>query len=265
MVDALAEKIKSSGGKIYLNRPVSKILSDHGKVTGVLDKDGNFIPAEVVTASGGAREIFLKLVGEDRLPSNFIRRVNNLPLMGSVFMVHLGVGFDPSVYTHGVCTYYYGSYDIEGCIAEARAGIYHEGRHGFVVHIPSLHSPNMAPLGHHAITIYTICPDRLQEGSWSSRRIEYADKLTEYAEKHIPGLREHTCVRVILTPEDFRNRVFIDPHAFGGIAPYLGAARIPHKTPIEGLWFIGAQSESGGGVNNVIPAAYKVAKKIIES
>jgi phytoene dehydrogenase-like protein len=265
MVDALAGKILNSGGRILLNRPVSKIVSNQGKVTGVLDKDGNFTSAEVVIASGGARETFLKLVGEEHLPEYFVRRVNNLPLMGSVFMVHIGVDFDLSVYTHGVCTYYYGSYDIEGCVAEARAGIYHEGRHGFVVHIPSLHSPEMAPAGHHSITIYTICPDRLLEGTWSSRRIEYADKLTEYAEKYIPGLREHTCVRVILTPEDFRTRVYIDPHAFGGIAPFLGTTRIPHKTPIEGLWFIGAQSESGGGVNNVIPAAYKVAKKIAES
>jgi phytoene dehydrogenase-like protein len=265
MVDALARKIEHSGGRILLNRPVLKIVSSNGKVSGVLDQDGNYFPADLVIASGGARETFLKLVGEELLPSDFIRRVKNLPLMGSVFMVHLGVNYDPSIYTHGVCTYYYGSYDIEGCVAEARAGIYHEGRHGFVVHIPSLHSPEMAPVGHHSITIYTICPDRLQEGTWSSRRLEYADKLIEYAEKHIPGLREHTCVRVILTPEDFRDRVYIDPHAFGGIAPFLNAARIPYKTPIEGLWFIGAQSESGGGVNNVIPTAYKVAKKLVKS
>jgi len=34
-------------------------------------------------------------------------------------------------------------------------------------------------------------------------------------------------------------------------------------TSIEGLWFVGAQSEIGGGVNNVIPGAYRVAKNII--
>ena len=53
----------------------------------------------------------------------------------------------------------------------------------------------------------------------------------------------------------------------GLILAELGLAdkvRIPHRTPIRGLWFIGAQSESGGGVNNVIPAAYKVAKMIAE-
>jgi len=54
-------------------------------------------------------------------------------------------------------------------------------------------------------------------------------------------------------------------HAFGGIAPIKGAWRVPHRTPISGLWFVGAQSESGGGVNAVIPAAYKTALKIMRT
>jgi phytoene dehydrogenase-like protein len=44
----------------------------------------------------------------------------------------------------------------------------------------------------------------------------------------------------------------------------LGASRLPFRTPIRGLWFVGAQSESGGGVNNVIPGAYKVARSILQ-
>lgn len=39
--------------------------------------------------------------------------------------------------------------------------------------------------------------------------------------------------------------------------------RIAHRTPVEGLWFIGAQSESGGGVNSIIPSVYRVAKEIL--
>jgi hypothetical protein len=31
------------------------------------------------------------------------------------------------------------------------------------------------------------------------------------------------------------------------------------------LWFVGAQSESGGGVNNVIPGAYKTAQAILKA
>jgi phytoene dehydrogenase-like protein len=74
---------------------------------------------------------------------------------------------DPSPYVHGVCTYYYGTYDLDRGLDDAESGVYHEGRDGFVVHVPSLHSPEMAPEGKHAMTIYTIAPDRLQEGTWA--------------------------------------------------------------------------------------------------
>ncbi len=65
-------------------------------------------------------------------------------------------------------------------------GVYHEGRDGFVIHIPSLHSPEMAPPGHQAMTIYTICPDTLRDGDWEELKEEYADKLIAYAEERHP-------------------------------------------------------------------------------
>jgi prolycopene isomerase len=184
--------------------------------------------------------------------------------MDSVFMVHLALDFDPSPYLHGPVTYYYGTYDVEGEIARGRQGEYHEGKAGFVVHVPTLHSPSMAPDGHHAMTIYTICPDRLKDGDWQSHRHEYADKLLGYAERYIPGLRQRARIMEVLTPDDWRLRTHTDHHAFGGIAPVLGSWRVPHQTPLPGLWFVGAQSESGGGVNSVIPAAYKTAQKILQ-
>ena len=262
LVEALVARIESLDGQVFTNRPVTKINIENNRVTGVLDGAGEFTPAEVVIASGGANETFFKLVGEDQLPAEFAQQIREIALMDSVFMVHLGVDFDPSPYVHGVCTYYYGTYDIEGGVALAKSGQYHEGKDGFVVHIPSLHSPQMAPEGQHAITIYTICPDRLATGDWESQKETYADKLIAYAEKYIPGLAEHTQLRVILTPEDFRHRTHLDHHAFGGIAPVMGKSGAPHQTPIEGLWFVGAQSESGGGLPNVIPAAYRTAKAI---
>jgi phytoene dehydrogenase-like protein len=121
----------------------------------------------------------------------------------------------------------------------------------------------MAPSGHHAVTIYTIAPNTLKEGAWSERREELADKLVECAERYIPGLRAHTKVRVILTPEDFRSRVHQRRHAFGGIAPVMGQTNPSHRTPIENLWFIGSQSESGGGVMAVMKGARKVANMLV--
>lgn len=265
LVEALGDSVREHGGQIHTNCAITGIHLEDGAVAWVVDQQERVTPADVVVASGGAKETFFKLVGQEHLPPNFAHQVDEIALMDSVFMVHLGVDFDPSPYVHGVCTYYYGTYDIKGGVEQAKAGLYHEGKDGLVVHIPSLHSPEMAPDGQHAITVYTICPDTLNEGSWEECKEAYADKLVAYAEAHIPGLAARTQVRVILTPDDFRRRTHLDHHAFGGIAPVMGVSGIPHRTPISGLWFVGAQSESGGGINAVVPAAYRTAQAILKT
>ncbi len=263
LVDAFVKVIQEHGGSVFTSRAVKRILVENNHVTGIIDQNGEQIPADIVVASGGAKETFLELIDSEHLPAGFVSHVKDIPLMDSVFMLHLGVDFDPTPYVHGVCTYYYGTYDIEDAIAQARQGNYHEGRDGFVVHIPSLHSPEMAPPDCHSMTIYTICPDHLREGSWQECKEEFAVKLIGYAEQHIIGLSSHVRVAEILTPDEFRQRTHLHHHAFGGIAPILGSWRVPNLSPIQGLWFVGAQSESGGGVNSVIPVAYKTAQAIL--
>jgi len=264
LMQAMAEAVQSCGSTIHLNCAVEKIVLQDNRACAVVDQQGKVHECDLVIASGGAKETFTRLLPEGSLTQEFIDKVLSIPLMGSVFMVHLGVDYDPSEVLHTVCTYFYGSYEIEGEVNRARAGIYHEGEAGFVVHFPSLRSPAMAPKGKHALTIYTICPDKLADGDWETRKEQYADKLLEYAEKKLPGLRKHIVVRHILSPVELRKLTHLDHHAFGGLAPVMNSWKIPHKTPVEGLWFIGAQSESGGGINNVIPSAFKVAKRILE-
>ena len=43
--------------------------------------------------------------------------------------------------------------------------------------------PDFAPEGKHCVTLYTVCPDTLSEGSWESVKEGYADRLMELAEK----------------------------------------------------------------------------------
>jgi phytoene dehydrogenase-like protein len=183
--------------------------------------------------------------------------------MESVFMVHLGVDMDPGNYQPAALCYYYGTYDIEGGVQQCRDGNYHEGRDGFLIYVPSMHSPDLAPDGHHAVTIYTIAPNILREGSWEGRREELAEKLVVEAERFIPGLQAHAQVAMTLTPDDFRRRTHLRHHAFGGIAPVMGVPNPAHRTPVEGLWFVGAQSESGGGVAGVMTGARKVVRGLL--
>jgi phytoene desaturase len=262
LVEAVASVVREKGGRLHTSSPVRRILLERERVRGVELADGERVEADLVLASGDARECFLKLVGREALPSDFAAKIDDVPLMESVFMVHLGVDMDPTPYQDVALNYYYGTYDIQGAVAHTQQGPYHEGKDGFLIYTLSLHSPNMAPPGQHAITVYTIAPNKI-EGGWEARRKEMTDKLLHEAEKIIPGLRENAKVIVSLTPNDFCKLTQMpDHHSFGGFRPVLGKHGAPHRTPFEGLWFIGAQSDAPGGVNGVMLAARKVHNMI---
>jgi phytoene dehydrogenase-like protein len=225
--------------------------------------DGRIEPAERILASGGMKELFFDLVGLEKIPPALVTQIEANRLMESVLMVQLGIDFDPTPWQPAALCYYYKTYDLEKAVRRLRSGDYHEGKNGFLIYVPSLHSPSLAPMGKYAVTIYTVAPDTLAEGTWSRRKEELADKLVAEAEAHIPGLRQHTLTRMILTPEDYRLRTAQKHHSFGGVPPVIGNKPPAHKTHIKNLWFIGAQSESTGGVLNVMVGAQKVAKRIL--
>ena len=267
LVAAMADMVRAGGGHIRTNAPVRQIVVENSQVTGVVLNDGHREPADLVLPSGGACETFFGLIGREHLPADFVARVDNVAFMESVLMVHVGIDLDPTPYQPAALCYYYNTYEVEGGVSRCQSGEYHEGRDGFLIYIPSLHSPELAPPGHHAVTIYTIAPNHLREGTWTDRRQELADRLLAEAEKALPRLREHVRTQIILTPDDWRVRTHQVHHSFGGAAPVMGKGGaspggVPHRTPVRGLWFIGSQSESRGGVAGVIAGARKAINLI---
>ena len=119
----------------------------------------------------------------------------------------------------------------------------------------------MAPPEKHALTVYTVAPNRI-EGGWDARKKEMIDKLLVEAERIIPGLRKKTLTQWTLTPKEFGILTHMrEHHSFGGFRPVMGRGGAPHRTPFRGLWFIGSQSESGPGVWTQIISSRAVFKK----
>ena len=199
--------IIEKNGSVKTSTKVEKIIIENNCATGVKLSDGSVDSADIVIASGSIPDIFDDVIGRENLPKDLIDKIDNLRYMESCFFVHLGVNFNPLRSQKKQLCYYYGTYDIEGAIEESRKGIYHEGKEGFLIYVPSIHSPEMAPEGKYAVTIYTICPDRLADGTWEEKKEEYADLLIQEAEKKIPGLYEGIETKMIMTPADFRKQI----------------------------------------------------------
>jgi phytoene desaturase len=256
--------ILTNGGSVKSSTKVERIIIENGMATGVKLKDGTMELADIVLSSGSIPDIFDDVIGRENLPEELKKQIDDLRYMESCFFVHLGVNFNPLRSQPKQLCYYYQTYDIETAVEESRKGIYHEGKEGFLIYVPSIHSPEMAPEGKYAVTIYTICPDRLKEGTWEEKKDHYADLLIMEAEKKIPGLFEGIETRMIMTPNDFRKRINAKRHSFGGLAPIMGQSGLSHKTPIKNLWYIGAYSESGGGVAGTMWGTRNVVKKILD-
>jgi phytoene dehydrogenase-like protein len=116
----------------------------------------------------------------------------------------------------------------------------------------------MAPAGKHALTIFTVAPNRIDRG-WDARKNEMIDKLLVEVERIIPELRKKTVIQWTITPKDFGILTHMrEHHSFGGFRPVINRTGATHRTPFRGLWFIGSQSESGPGVWTQIISSRKV-------
>jgi len=262
--EALADYITKHGGCISYGTVVDKVLVENGIAKGVRLADGTTVAADMVAGCGAGKDFFEKCVGLEHLSKEYREILQNFRPMEAVFMVHLGVDYDPMHYLRSPLTYCYGMYDLSAATAKLRSHIYHGGHDGYLIYVPSHHAPDFAPEGKHCITIYTVCPDTLAEGAWEDVKDHYADQLIALAEKQLPGLSSHIVTRRIMTAADYQTYTHMEKSSFGGVVPIWKQKNPPHVTGIAGLYFIGQQSENGGGIGAVMTgakAAWEKARK----
>lgn len=263
--EALAKYIEDHGGKFIYNTVVNKVIVEDKIAKGVILENGEEIYSDVVVGCGAGKDFFFDTVGKEHLSEEYINILNTFRPMEAVFMLHLGVDMDPNEYMRSSLSYCYGMYDLHEATVKLRTGVYHEGDDGYLIFIPSNHADDFAPKGHHCVTIYTIAPDTLKEGTWEEKKEEYAKKLIKLAEKQLPNLSEHIKSMKIMTAENYREYTHMKKSSFGGVVPIWNQKNPPHITPVKGLYFVGQQSENAGGLGNVVNGAIQAYEKAFKS
>ena len=262
--EALAAYIQDHGGTISYGAVADKVLIENKTAAGIRLSDGTEVAADMVVGCGAAKDFFEQAVGLEHLSAAYRQILGSFRPMEAVFMVHLGVDYDPMEHLRSPLTYCYGMYDLSAATERLRSHVYHGGDDGYLIYVPSHHAPDFAPEGHHCVTLYTVCPDTLTEGDWEDVKERYADRLVALAEARLPGLSSHTVTRKIMTAKDYRQYTHMEKSSFGGVVPIWNQKNPPHDTGIGGLYFVGQQSENGGGVGAVMlgaKAAWEKAKE----
>ena len=280
LTDAIARSGTAHGLEIRTQAEVSRILTSDGEASGVALASGEIVQGKCVIANAHAKTTFLKLLPEEALPEDFLRKVRSIRTRSSVFKVHLGVTALP----------HYTAFSAERCGFPYPVSVRFGDSVGYLekafddikgndvseapflaVMVPSLRDHTLAPEGMHLVSIFgghvVYEPD---ESRLPSLRAKVLAKVLSLIERHAPGFRQHVVHSEVLTPRDLELRfdlhgghvhhgdLTIDQAFFrrpvGGFADY--------RTPIKRLYLASSSAHPGGGVTGV--PGYNAAREILK-
>lgn len=242
--NTLAKTIKEHGGKILLKTEVENILAPQGKVTGVKTIAGDVFHVPIVLANGDIVKTLTELVPKASLSSKYTEKIRGMKRGPTALLISLGLKTVPKL--------------------PARVFI-----EDFGIGNPAVIDDSIASKGYAPMTILYLLPEK-DAAQWIANAPNYEDKKNNAYEIIIrtiertiwPEIRANIIFKEIATPETFKRYAGT---LHGNI---YGTARNevrPHiKSPIEGLFLIGAGTQAGAGIEAVVVSGTHAANLIIQ-
>lgn len=231
--NALASAVEAHGGTIMLNYRADRILTDRRRVRGIRSGE-EIYQAHVVVANVNPRTCVLQLVEASEIGGLYIDYIKALPMSHSAFVVYAGIDDDLSSYPSLI-------ENLDG---------------DFRIVINSNVDPRFAPRGRSSITLiapmgYRDFPPR-DERDYDDRKRQLAALLIRKAEDVIPGLSEKVSTLDAATPRTLESYTSIPEGALYGFEQSAHTRRPHFRAPIKGLYFAGASTFPGAGVESVV-------------
>jgi phytoene desaturase len=141
------------------------------------------------------------------------------------------------------------------------------GDFSLYLHRPTATDPSLAPDGCDAFYVLSPVPHLDSDVDWSDTAETYRKAIEQsLSDTVLPDLADHIATSRMLTPIDFRERLFSEKGAAFGLQPLLlqTAWFRPHNKSeeIDGLYLVGAGTHPGAGMPGVISSA-KVLDSIV--
>lgn len=244
---------------IYYETPVSKIVVDHGKVTGVLTEDGKVFTADKYICNVDPQFVSHKLIGRENFPDNYLAPLN-YEYSHTGLMLYLGIRGDLSSQDFGSHNIWHlEGWDMNEMWKKMLAGDYSEP--WIYMGTPNLHSsaPGIAPPGYSILEVGTLGGyDYFKKlrglgdkgKAYQEEKTRIRDILLRIIrEKYIPDLNERLVLKVAGSPTT--NEHFVRAprgNAYGQhLTPEnMGAGRLKAHTPFSNLFWCNASSGYGG-------------------
>ena len=269
--ESLADVVEESGGKIRLGTLATKIDIEDGRAVQVHTEDDVCYRSCYVVANNNAPDLFLGMIGEEYLPTDYVDQLKNTEIGMSCFQVYLGVDKDFSDYFNGIHEFsIMTSWDQSENFRYISEG--DPERAGLAAVNYSMVDPTAAPEGKKVIVLTSVLPYDWEEAPGWNLDLGYESyrDLKEYlaavfirrAEEYLPGLSDHIEVMEVGTPRTMQGFT-LNPKGtiFGwdNTPEQSLFERLPQRTPIRNLFLAGAWTFPGGGQSAVIQSGIAAA------
>lgn len=266
LANTLVTMIKYAGGEVRTSAEVAQIILQNGRTTGVAMTNGDTFMAPLVISTANPRHTFFDLVDPYELDPSFIRGVEQIKFRGATARLNLALDGLPSFAGVEQTNWLKGRILIASSLAyleqAADAGKYGQfaSHPALEIRIPTLNDPDLAPPGHHIMTIWAqSAPYHLQGMDWNAQRDRLTQTILQTVCSYVPNLPDHILHQQLLTPADLE-QLYGAPEGnlyHGELAldqlllmrPVAGWGQ--YRTPIAGLYFAGSGAHPGGGVTGM--------------
>src|SRR5213594_618372 len=185
--NAIAGAAREAGAEIRTKAPIAKIILKNGQAKGVVLENGDEIYANAISSSVDPRLTFMKMVGREHLPEDFVDDIKRYKFRGSSGKVNLALDALPNFKSMpGAGPHLRGAVSIspnvdymERAYDDAKYGRYSRRPYIDIV-IPSLTDPSVAPPGKHVMSCFVqYAPYNLKEGpaAWDAQREAFGDTV----------------------------------------------------------------------------------------
>lgn len=268
LADAYAERIKELGGEVKTGTLVTKIIVEDNKVKGVETELGERYTSRYVVSNADPFQTFFKLVGEDKTPKSWAKKIRSMKPANSVLSIYMGLDVEPSFWNATEhATFYTKTLDADEAYKSMMEGNYEKA--GIMLSFyTNLGDDWYAPKGKSVLVLATYSDIKIwpkDKEQYQQKKKEVADKLLKLAEEVYPNLREHIEVMEVATPRTLETFTLQkDGIPYGWDFTPEQAMRLPNKTPIKGLYLAGSWTSPGHGVGTAQISGYQAARLILD-
>lgn len=286
----LMQVIEAHGGEVRTLSPVERIVVEDRRATGVVLEDGTSIAADVVISNTDHARTVFGLVGEEHWDPATVAWTRSATMTLGLVCVYLVL----DVELDGPNTNYFvfPSFDLDGLYDELDAGQL-DGDDVFAyIALASRKDPDNAhlcPPGHTNLQIMTLAPRGLdwwgvdcspadggtyrREETYRERKQQLTDALLTAAERALAeqldgsSLRDHIVHIETATPlsqERYTRSTGGTSYGYLHSPEQSGSNRPQHRTEIEGLWLVGANTASGHGIAGTMVGGVNCAGEILD-